>query len=416
MRVLKNDIHSLNALGGPERSKLLNVLMQLRKVCNHPYLFDGAEEGPPFRDGPHLWESSGKMALLDKLLPKLKAQNSRVLIFSQMTRMLDILEDYMNYQGYTYCRIDGSHDSEHRDASMEAFNAPNSPIFTFLLSTRAGGLGINLQTADIVILFDSDWNPQVDLQAQDRAHRIGQKKVVRVFRFVTDNSVDVKIIERADRKLFLDAAVIQQGRLADKMGGASLGKGELMTMVKFGADEIMKSTEGTLTDEDIDQLLDRGEKRTAAENDKISTEMKHNLANFAINLEKDEKAASEFNLFTFEGENWKGKRKNQMFVDDGSGPGATGAGLFMNMPQRDKKRASYNMKEYHKQMHGVSSCRLASLLPVVVLNVFLCFYMLCVATNASDQELQKEEVRFPGLSGASLPRPCTSGALWSWVL
>ena len=136
-----------------------------------------------------------------------------MLIFSQMTRMLDILEDYMVYSGYKYTRIDGSHDSEQRDRNMEAFNAPNSPLFAFLLSTRAGGLGINLQTADTVIIFDSDWNPQVDLQAQDRAHRIGQKKTVRVFRFVTDNSVDVKIIERADRKLFLDAAVIQQGRV-----------------------------------------------------------------------------------------------------------------------------------------------------------------------------------------------------------
>lgn len=107
-KVLTKDVSSLNALGGPDRVRLLNILMQLRKVCNHPYLFDGAEPGPPYIDGPHLWETSGKMVLLDKLLRKLKKQGSRVLIFSQMTRLLDILEDMMKLQEYNYCRIDGS--------------------------------------------------------------------------------------------------------------------------------------------------------------------------------------------------------------------------------------------------------------------------------------------------------------------
>jgi len=106
-RVLSKDASALNALGGPDRVKLLNVLMQLRKVCNHPYLFEGAEPGPPYTNGPHLWENAGKLVLLDKLLPKLKAQNSRVLIFSQMTRALDILEDYLLLKGHQYCRIDG---------------------------------------------------------------------------------------------------------------------------------------------------------------------------------------------------------------------------------------------------------------------------------------------------------------------
>ena len=125
------------------------------------------------------------MILLDKLLHKLKKRGSRVLIFSQMTRMLDILEDYMLLRKYKYCRIDGSTSSIDREQSIDAFNAPDSEIFTFLLSTRAGGLGINLATADTVVLYDSDWNPQVDLQAQDRAHRIGQKKPVNVYRLVT---------------------------------------------------------------------------------------------------------------------------------------------------------------------------------------------------------------------------------------
>jgi SWI/SNF-related matrix-associated actin-dependent regulator of chromatin subfamily A member 5 len=178
-RVLTKDIENINAIGGPDKVRLLNILMQLRKVCNHPYLFEGAEPGPPYLDGPHIWQNSGKMTLLDKLLPKLKQQGSRVLIFCQMTRMLDVMEDYLLWKQYEYCRIDGSTDGLQRDEAMEVFNAEGSSKFCFLLSTRAGGLGINLATADIVILYDSDWNPQVDLQAMDRAHRIGQKKRVR---------------------------------------------------------------------------------------------------------------------------------------------------------------------------------------------------------------------------------------------
>lgn len=146
VKVLRKDAHELNKLGGPERVRLLNVLMQLRKVCNHPYLFDGAEPGPPYIDGPHLWENSGKMMLLHKLLIKLKERGSRVLIFSQMTRVLDILEDYMRFIGYEYCRIDGNTSGEIRDSQMNEFNADDSSKFCFLLSTRAGGLGINLQT------------------------------------------------------------------------------------------------------------------------------------------------------------------------------------------------------------------------------------------------------------------------------
>ena len=111
-----------------------------------------------------------------------------MLIFSQMTRMLDILEDFMRLKRYQYCRIDGGTSGDDRDSQMDVFNAPGSPKFAFLLSTRAGGLGINLATADIVVLYDSDWNPQVDLQAMDRAHRIGQTKPVTVFRFVSEGT------------------------------------------------------------------------------------------------------------------------------------------------------------------------------------------------------------------------------------
>lgn len=326
-RILRKDAHELNSLGGPDKVRLLNILMQLRKVCNHPYLFEGAEEGPPYFDGPHIWEASGKMMLLNKLLPKLKERGSRVLIFSQMTRVLDILEDYMRYVRFNYCRIDGNTDGEKRDSQMDEFNAPDSSKFCFLLSTRAGGLGINLATADIVILYDSDWNPQVDLQAMDRAHRIGQKKPVQVFRFVTEGSVEEKIIERADRKLFLDAAVIQQGRLAEKHQSAD--KKDLMHMVRFGADQILSSKGGTYTDDDIDALIAKGVERTALMQAKLQTNAQHNLASFSLTGDDGEK-----DILSFEGKNYRDNNKD--------------SGNFINLPQRERKR-NYDVNEYYRE-------------------------------------------------------------------
>merc|ERR1719163_2146670 len=173
-----------------------------------------------------------------------------------MTRMLDILDDYMVLKGYPYCRIDGNTKGQLRDDAVDAFNVPGSEKFCFLLSTRAGGLGINLATADVVILYDSDWNPQMDLQAMDRAHRIGQKKQVRVFRFISEGTVEEKIIERADRKLYLDRMVIQQGKLMDQK--ANLNKDEMVNMIRHGASHIFSSKEGELTDVDIDKLLETG--------------------------------------------------------------------------------------------------------------------------------------------------------------
>ncbi|VDQ01355.1 unnamed protein product [Trichobilharzia regenti] len=200
-KILMKDIDLVNSVGNKvDRVRLLNILMQLRKCCNHPYLFDGMEPGPPYTTDYHLVDNCGKLMLLDKLLPKLKEQGSRVLLFSQMTRMMDILEDYCLWRGHEYFRLDGSTPHEERQ-------------FLFMLSTRAGGLGINLATADVVIIYDSDWNPQVDLQAMDRAHRIGQTKTVRVFRLITEHTVEERIIMRAEMKLKLDNLVIQQGNL-----------------------------------------------------------------------------------------------------------------------------------------------------------------------------------------------------------
>ena len=297
-KMLAKDSVALNTLGGPDKVRLQNVLMQLRKVCNHPYLFDGAEPGPPHVEGPHLWESCGKMSVLHKLLSKLQGQGSRVLIFSQMTRMLDILEDYCTYVGLDFCRIDGNTSGEDRDEAMETFNAPGSKKFVFLLSTRAGGLGINLATADVVVLYDSDWNPQADLQAMDRAHRIGQTKPVRVFRFVTESTVEEKIVERAERKLYLDAVVIQQGRLAEQ--NRALSREELLTMVTFGADEVFQSKGGDVTDDDIDAILARGRERTEEGRERVKSDMQHNLRSFTL----DASAGADRSIYLFDSKDY----------------------------------------------------------------------------------------------------------------
>uniref|UniRef100_A0ACD5TXA2 Uncharacterized protein n=1 Tax=Avena sativa TaxID=4498 RepID=A0ACD5TXA2_AVESA len=317
--LLQKDLEVINA--GGERKRLLNIAMQLRKCCNHPYLFQGAEPGPPYTTGDHLIENAGKMVLLDKLLPKLKARDSRVLIFSQMTRLLDILEDYLMYRGYQYCRIDGNTGGDDRDASIEAFNKPGSEKFIFLLSTRAGGLGINLATADIVVLYDSDWNPQVDLQAQDRAHRIGQKKEVQVFRFCTEYTIEEKVIERAYKKLALDALVIQQGRLAEQK---AVNKDELLQMVRFGAEMVFSSKDSTITDEDIDRIIARGEEATA----QLDAKMKK-FTEDAIKFKMDDTAE----LYDFDDDKEEDKPDFKKLVSDN----------WIEPPRRERKR-KYEVK------------------------------------------------------------------------
>ena len=194
--------------------------MQFRKCCNHPYMLEGVEEmeseelkkaeGVEFKDlTKHpLVQSSGKMVLLHKLLGKLKAEGHRVLIFSQFTTMLDLLERYLRLAGHSYTRIDGSVRGNAREEAIRTFNDENSNMFCFLLSTRAGGVGITLTTADTVIIFDSDWNPQNDVQAQARCHRIGQTKAVRVYRLITRGTYEAAMFQRASLKLGLEQAVM----------------------------------------------------------------------------------------------------------------------------------------------------------------------------------------------------------------
>jgi ATP-dependent helicase STH1/SNF2 len=197
---------------------LSNMLMQLRKLCNHPYVFEPVEDqmNPDKSTNDSIWRTAGKFELLDRILPKFAVTGHRVLMFFQMTQIMNIMEDFLRLRGFKYLRLDGATKADDRSDLLRLFNAPDSEFQIFLLSTRAGGLGLNLQTADTVIIYDSDWNPHQDLQAQDRAHRIGQKNEVRILRLISSNSVEEKILERAQYKLDMDGKVIQAGKFDNK--------------------------------------------------------------------------------------------------------------------------------------------------------------------------------------------------------
>lgn len=202
-----------------------------------------------------LRKCSGKLDLLDRMLPILKKDGHKCLIFSQMTRMLDILEDYLELSGYKYCRIDGSIPREERQNMIDRFNNDES-YFCFLLSTRAGGLGINLTSADTVIIYDSDWNPQMDLQAQDRCHRIGQTKPVVVFRLITANSIESKILKKANAKLKLERLVIHKERFKGT-GSKIISEKDMMEILKTdGVDDVLGG-DVVISDEELLKVLNR---------------------------------------------------------------------------------------------------------------------------------------------------------------
>uniref|UniRef100_A0A3Q1HV60 Proliferation-associated SNF2-like protein n=1 Tax=Anabas testudineus TaxID=64144 RepID=A0A3Q1HV60_ANATE len=247
--------------------KLQNILMLLKRCCNHPYLVEYPLDPTTqdFKIDEQLVQSSGKFLILDRLLPALKKRGHKVLIFSQMTSILDILMDYCYLRGFQYSRLDGSMSYADRDENMSKFSK-DPEVFIFLLSTRAGGLGINLTAADTVIIFDSDWNPQADLQAQDRCHRIGQTKPVVVYRLITANTIDQKILERASAKRKLEQMVIHKNKF--KGGKAELNQSkscidldELMELLKArGTEKEVKASRGkVISDKDLEILLDRSD-------------------------------------------------------------------------------------------------------------------------------------------------------------
>jgi len=302
--ILTKNYEALQSKVGGHQS-LQNIVMQLKKCCNHPYLIQTAQDEAPLTaslmyEGAALTKACGKLELLIKMLHKLKETGHRVLIFSQMTKMLDLLEDFMEYCGYKYERIDGGITGNDRQDAIDRFNAPGAQQFCFLLSTRAGGLGINLYTADTVIIYDSDWNPHNDIQAFSRAHRIGQKNKVMIYRFVTRNSVEERIAQVAKKKMMLTHLVVRPGmggnaaannpdKNGDKKAYGSMSKKELDDILKFGTEELFKDDENdenkiVYDDKAVDMLLDR-EQEVAKPDEENETEgLNEYLSSFKVRL------------------------------------------------------------------------------------------------------------------------------------
>ena len=243
-----------------ERASLNNILMQLRKCLCHPFVYNRAIEevdSNPAIAHRNLVDASSKLKLLEIMLPKLHESGHRVLIFSQFLNMLDMVEDFMDGLGLYYQRLDGSMGSLQKQKRIDEFNAPNSQLFAFLLSTRAGGVGINLATADTVIILDPDFNPHQDIQALSRAHRIGQKKKVIVFQLTTRGTAEEKIMQVGKKKMALDHVMIESMEAEDDAGM------DLESILRYGTDAIFKegdAEDGIRYDSaSVDKLLDRSQ-------------------------------------------------------------------------------------------------------------------------------------------------------------
>lgn len=216
-----------------------------------------------------------------------------------MTSVLNIIEDYCTYRKFTFCRIDGGTSLEERESQMQEFTKEKSPIFIFLLSTRAGGLGINLYTADTVILYDSDWNPQMDLQAMDRAHRIGQKNTVKVYRLLTKGTIEERLNERQLIKLKWDSLIVKGNHIQNK----NFSKEDLRNLIDFGVSDIFQAEGGTYTDEDIDLILKKGEEQAIEKEKKVQEHLQKHKNLFDLGREDVERS-----LYDFDDVNYKQHR------------------------------------------------------------------------------------------------------------
>ena len=237
------------------KKALMNTMMQLRKICNHPYLFIDYNNTMLENINDWIYKSSGKFEFLDRIIPKLLYFKHKILIFSQMTQLLNILERYFLFKGIKCLRLDGATKAEERGRQIELFSDNNNDYMIFILSTRAGGLGLNLQAADTVIIFDSDWNPQMDIQAQDRAHRIGQKHEVKVFRLISKKTIEEGILEKAAFKKNMDEKVIRAGLYNSKYS-ESERRNKLMDILKNENKEEEEEDE-ILNDEQINEDISR---------------------------------------------------------------------------------------------------------------------------------------------------------------
>lgn len=270
-----------------ERHNLNNILMQLRKTLCHPFVYSREIEDRSYETAVshrNLVEASSKLQLLSIMLPKLQERGHRVLIFSQFLDNLDIVEDFLDGLGLQHRRLDGRTNTLEKQKRIDEFNAPDSPYFAFLLSTRAGGVGINLATADTVIIMDPDFNPHQDIQALSRAHRIGQKNKVLVFQMMTRGSVEEKIMQIGKKKMALDHVLIQQMDQEDEVGM------DLESVLRHGAAALF---DGDNTGDihydsaSVDKLLDRSQVENTGTGDDKSAESQFSFARIWANDKAD---------------------------------------------------------------------------------------------------------------------------------
>ena len=298
--------------GANKKVRLVSVLMNLRKIALHPYLMPNIEP-EPFELGDHLFNTSGKFSLLDKLLDYLFNNKHKVLLFSQFTCVLDIVQDYLSYKNYNYERIDGSVRGEERNIAIKNFNAKQD-VFIFLLSTRAGGVGLNLVSADTCIFMDNDFNPHNDLQAAARIHRIGQQKPTMIIRLICKSTVEEIIYKRAEVKLKLANDIIENGQLANNLdlvkSNSSTIQNELCEILKFGLNDLFEES-----DENLDEEVDFNKLLAPTSNDgvwlideKLKEKKKLATASPEEKLEEEEEPKT---IYEFEGKDYSKELFNE---------------------------------------------------------------------------------------------------------
>uniref|UniRef100_A0A183BN26 Helicase C-terminal domain-containing protein n=1 Tax=Globodera pallida TaxID=36090 RepID=A0A183BN26_GLOPA len=303
------------------RQSLMSPMVQLLKCCDHPYLFPGIEK-EPFEEGEHLVNDSGKALILDRLLAYLHKKGHRVLIFTQMQRFLDIVYDIVQLRGYTCVQLDGTVKASERQEAIEKFQEADSDIFVFLLTTKAGGLGLNLTGADTVIFLDWDFNPQNDRQAAARCHRIGQDKPVKIIRLVAKHTIEELIKHRAGKKLKLSELVLG----TDENDGQS-SKVDLSKLLFEGLSNLEKAQKKdvqlhVLTDKQLEEKLGRTKRGGRWE---VRDDNKENIDDDQQQLLADGDStdeAEEMSLYMFEGHDYRQTRAAVKKADDGLGNNA----------------------------------------------------------------------------------------------
>ena len=312
---LKNEgLASVDADGKAVNKQMHNVMMQLRKTCNHPYLF--WQQSDEFHDLnfplENLYRSSGKFELLDRVLPKLRATGHKVLIFTQMTKILDLMEDYLHWRKWNFVRLDGTTKADDRGTVVDQFSDATLDKWIFLLTTRAGGVGLNLQVADTVIIFDSDWNPQMDMQAMDRAHRIGQQSEVRVYRMITNTQIEEEIFSRATAKQVVNQIVVRETNEDESERQSRLRKLLEEENEEEDDDEEGEKESGVMSWDEVNDMLARSD-----EERKMFEKMDNEI------IERDK---AEWKAKRLDGMEWPGRLMSERELPEWMLNGASGGG------------------------------------------------------------------------------------------